>query len=46
MTSQQSQMTMFDNSEALTLSPEDFHAKLSQWLASEEDLTIQEHTLF
>jgi hypothetical protein len=42
MISQPSQMKMFDNSEALTLSPEDFHAKLSQWLANEEDLTIQE----
>lgn len=42
MISQPSQMKMFDNSEELTLSQEDFRAKLSRWLASEEDLTIQE----
>src|SRR5690554_1470565 len=46
MISQPSQMKMFDNSEALTLSPEDFRAKLSRWLASEEDLTIQEALSF
>ena len=42
MTSQPSQMKMFDNSEALTLSPEDFLAKHSALLESEEDLKIQE----
>jgi len=46
MTSQPLQMTMFASSEGLTLSPEDFHAKLSRWLASEEDLTIQEALSF
>src|SRR5690554_5884964 len=42
MTSQLSQMKMFDNSEGSILSQEDFRAKLSQWLANEEALTIQE----
>jgi hypothetical protein len=35
-------MTMFGNSEGSILSQGDFHAKLSQWLANEEALTIQE----
>src|SRR5690606_6266374 len=42
MTSRPSRMKMFDNSEGSILSQEDFHAKLSQWLANEEALTIQE----
>ena len=46
MISQPSQMKMFASSEGLTLSPEDFHAKLSQWLANEEALTIQEALSF
>jgi len=46
MISQPSQMKMFASSEGLTLSPEDFHAKLSRWLANEEDLTIQEALSF
>lgn len=36
MTSQQFQTTLFEESEILTLSVEDFHAKLSQSLESEE----------
>src|SRR5690606_24999921 len=42
MTSQPSQMKIFDNSEALTLSPEDFLAKHLAVLESEEDLKTQE----
>src|SRR5690606_34743825 len=42
MISQPSQMKIFDNSEALTLSPEDFLAKHLALLESEEDLKIQE----
>ena len=42
MTSQVYQMSLFEKLDTLTLSAEDFRAKLSQLLESEEDLKIQE----
>ena len=42
MTSQVYQMSLFEKLDTLTLSAEDFRAKLSQLLESEEDSKIQE----
>ena len=42
MTSQAYQMSLFEKSDTLTLSAEDFRVKLSQLLENEEVLKIQE----